>query len=457
MTRMNRYLALGSAAVLMAIAVAASAKVSRSKADALGKSLTPVGAKKAGSKNGVIPAWHGGHPKASRPPEPHFLNNPYKNDKKRFTITHGNYKKYAKHLTPGEIALLKQYKGFRMNVYPTHRPASYPKQVYKWTRYNALHATLKGQNGVRHAAIGFPYPIPGNGAQAMWNHSLGWHYPHSVLEHYDKAIVSQSGSFYRVGLNIRLKFVYNNLKSTPKKVAQMNPPMYVYFLQHVNSPARLAGQVLLVWEPINQKAHKRSAWIYNPGQRRVRRAPNVAFDNTTGTHSDGLQTDDQFNMWNGSLEQYNWKLLGRKKIYIPYDSYKLEQHDVKPHQLIQAHHLNPKYLRYELHRVWVVKATLKSGIRDIYSKRVFYLDEDSWQAAVVDCYDKRGNLWRVQQGYLKDYYDIPETGYALTSINDLSSGRYIVSNLDNEHGPARPEKYSKSKFAPSSLRRMGVR
>ena len=53
----------------------------------------------------------------------------------------------------------------------------------------------------------------------------------------------------------------------------------LYFFQEVEAPARLAGNILLVHETLDQTAQQRQAWIYNPGQRRVRRAPNVAYDN----------------------------------------------------------------------------------------------------------------------------------------------------------------------------------
>src|SRR3546814_12861612 len=66
-------------------------------------------------------------------------------------------------------------------------------------------------------------------------------------------------------------------------------------------------------------------------------------------------------------------------------------------KVIRRGHINPEYARYELHRVWVVEATLKAGLRHAFSKRVFYVDEDSWSIAAVDCYDGRGQLWRFQE------------------------------------------------------------
>ena len=69
--------------------------------------------------------------------------------------------------------------------------------------------------------------------------------------------------------------------------------------------------------------------------------------------------------------------------------------------------MNPDHLRYELHRVWVVDATLKKGERHIYKRRTFYIDEDSWQILLVDQYDNRDQLWRVSEGHAITYYDLP--------------------------------------------------
>ncbi|MFH7495452.1 DUF1329 domain-containing protein, partial [Pseudomonas syringae pv. tagetis] len=72
-------------------------------------------------------------------------------------------------------------------------------------------------------------------------------------------------------------------------------------------------------------------------------------------------------------------------------------------KLLQVGHLNPAYTRHELHRFWVVEGTLKPTARHVYSRRNLYLDEDSWQAAIVDKYDGSGQLWRLSMAYLKNY------------------------------------------------------
>ena len=66
----------------------------------------------------------------------------------------------------------------------------------------------------------------------------------------------------------------------------------------------------------------RAAWIYNAGARRVRRAPDLAYDNVAdGT--EGMRTTDQYFAYNGATDRYDWKLIGRKEMFVPYNTYDL--------------------------------------------------------------------------------------------------------------------------------------
>jgi len=215
---------------------------------------------------------------------------------------------------------------------------------------------------------------------------------------------------------------------------------------------------LIVHDTLNQKKETRKAWTYNPGQRRVRRAPQVAFD-TPGTGSDGLRTMDDYEMYNGSPERYDWKLLGKKEMYVAYNSYKLHSDKLKYKDIIQPLHYNPKYLRYELHRVWVVEANLKKGTRHVYKKRVFYLDEDSWAVIATDKYDNRDQLWRFSESFVINFYDVP-CSWSTSNIHyDLQAGRYVFMYLDNVEKSTYNFNvdFPIKNFSTSALRRSGRR
>jgi hypothetical protein len=215
--------------------------------------------------------------------------------------------------------------------------------------------------------------------------------------------------------------------------------------------------VLLVHETLNAKTAPRQAWVYNPGQRRVRRAPNVAYDNP-GTASDGLRTNDMTDMFNGAMDRFNWTLVGKKEMYVPYNSYVAHSNQTKVKDLVRPGHLNPDKMRYELHRVWVVEAKLKEGARHINSRRTFYVDEDSWQILLMDHYDGQGNLWRYSDAPSVNYYEVPTFWSTLETHHDLKSGRYITMLLDNED-KVRDFGYQSTpvNYSPQNLRTSGVR
>jgi len=230
-----------------------------------------------------------------------------------------------------------------------------------------------------------------------------------------------------------------------------------YFLQSVVAPARLAGEILLVHETLNQVEAPRQAWTYNPGQRRVRRAPNVAYDNP-GTASDGLRTTDNYDMFSGAPDRYNWELKGRKEMIVPYNAYKLHAKGIAYDSIIQPGHLNPDLLRFEKHRVWVVEATLKEGISNVYSRRTFYIDEDSWNILAVDQYDGRGEFWRLSESHGINYYDVPTYYTTVDAVYDLQSGRYTALGFNNNEDMVKfGMPMSAGDFTPDQLRRAGIR
>jgi len=187
----------------------------------------------------------------------------------------------------------------------------------------------------------------------------------------------------------------------------------------------------------------------------VRKAPSIAYD-TPVAASDGLRTIDDTDMYNGSPDRYNWKTIGKKEVFIPYNNYRVGSPSVSYKQLLQPGHINPEFTRFEKHRVWVVEATLKADKRHIYHKRRFYIDEDSWSAALVDQYDERGELWRVNMAYLKNYYELSGIWTAMDVYHDLQARRYHVQGMINEERSAIDVSQSSpgsSYFTPQELRR----
>jgi len=430
-------------------------KVSPEEAERLKGDLTPTGAVRGGNAEGTIPEWTGGIQKCEEGrKEDEAYKNPFADDKILFTITAQNSEQYADKLTEGYKALFRRYPGtWKMQVYPTRRSAALPQRIYDAIYRNATRAELaQGGNGVLNAGEGIPFPIPKEGIEAIWNHLLRFR-GESIYRVYGQLPVTASGAYTPVILEEKILFPYAQPGASIESVNNKG----VYFFQTVLAPARLAGELLLVIDPIDQVREPRSAWTYNAGQRRVRRAPNIAYDNP-GTASDGLRTSDQLDMFSGAPDRYNWTLVGRQEKYVAYNAYNLQAQGVKYADIIRPGHINPDLLRYELHRVWVVDARLKEGTSHIYARRTFYIDEDSWQVLAVDIYDARQQIWRVHEAHCIVLCELPFLGPVGEFSYDLQNGRYITVGLINETQTWKFNvKYDLADFTPDAMRRAGRR
>ncbi|MCG8613999.1 MAG: DUF1329 domain-containing protein, partial [Pseudomonadales bacterium] len=368
----------------IACASSAVAKVSEQEAKRLGSDLTPTGALAVGNAAGTIPAWTGG---ITEPPAGYkvgdFHPSPFPGETTLFTITAQNYKEYAEHLTPGQIALLKQYDpGYFIPVYKTHRSASYPDWIYKKLKENATAAILlEHGNGVKNTIATSPFPIPENGVEVIWNHTLRFRGEQAESR---AAFVTptQDGSFTPTIMDYEYYFTYSQ---PGMELADIDNKIF-YLRIKIMAPAKLAGTLNLVHETLDQIRSPRKAWRYEAGTRRLRRSPNLAYG-TDFPNGASLRTVDQEDMYNGAPVQYTWELLGKKEIYVPYNAYKLHSGDLKLADIVRPKHINQELTRYELHRVWVVEGVLREGIGHVYAKRRLYFDEDSWHILLTEEYN----------------------------------------------------------------------
>ncbi|MBW2369043.1 MAG: DUF1329 domain-containing protein [Deltaproteobacteria bacterium] len=441
------FLTLGSSTVL--------AKVSADEAAKLKTELTPMGAEKAGNADGSIPAWTGkGVPVPAGYKGPGYHQpDPFPEDKPLYVITAQNVDQYADKLTDGLKAMFKAYpETFKMPVYQTRRTAIYPDWYVENTYQNALNCELtENGNAIGNAAAGVPFPIPKSGTEGIWNHMLRFRGVYR-RSHGLQATPDLNGKYVDETVLLERYFPFYDPAKTG---SDMN--VITKVLQ--TAPPRIAGDQFLLHDYINPVKSPRNAWRYFAGQRRVRRAPVLAYD-TPLPSGQGMRTMDDYDMFMGAPDRYEWKLVGKKEIIIPYNNFKLALPEYTYDDIVKPFHINPDLCRYELHRVWVLEANLKEGKRHVYSRRVKYLDEDSWAIAVNDRYDEKGTLWRCAISYLVLYWDVP-TLFKTTEVHhDLMSRRYNVVPMLNEE-PKTYEFHLKvpkdSHFNSSSLRRSGIR
>ena len=449
---------LTTALTLSLAASAAMADVPASVADRMGKDLTPNGAEVAGSESGVS-SWGGTPIDGSSLLQGYdggALPNPYASDKVLYTIDASNAGEYDAQLTVGQKALLASYPDtYKMNVYQSRRSCTYPDFVYKAAKRNAtVGKVVDGGNGISESIMAAPFPIPSSALEIVWNHTLRYR-GERVARDFNFAAPTAGGDYTLTFTRDEVVFPYSNAQNA--RAEDLNN-ISIYFVAYTSAPARRAGNVVLVHETLNMALEGRKAWTYSPGTRRVRRAPNIAYDNPV-TNGDGLGTSDQYDGYNGAPDRYDWTVAGKMEklsqqnnynaVFTPYE------------ELLGVGHANSDAMRYEMRRQWVVEGNLKGGARHIYAKRVLRMDEDSNQMTAGEMYDGRGELWRIQEiGQAPDYR--PEAHVCWTVggefTYDLLAGRYLGLGMKS----GRPanfvtglERLTPDYYTPANVRRLG--
>ncbi|EJM34492.1 Protein of unknown function (DUF1329) [Pseudomonas sp. GM33] len=451
------YPQLPARAIILLAAILAvptlQAAVSPQEAAKLKGELTPFGAEKSGNKDGSIPEWTGGY----TTPIANFKNggrrgDPFANEKPLYSITATNMSKYADKLTDGTQALLKKYPdSFRVDVYKTHRTAAAPQWVYDNTYENAVKATLEN-DVVKGAFGGIPFPIPKSGAEVVANNELRWK-GESWQTDFRGYLGTADGkhvlSVQGIG-DFQMPYYYKDGGAD-----KLNGIYRLFRLVNSGPPVR-AGEAIVSNHNLNQD--KTNVWVYLTGQRRVRKLPNGCCDTPTPATS-GLMSFDEVDVLSERTDRFDWKILGKREMLIPYNSNRMNT-PTKDSDLLMAHHLNPDHIRWELHRVWVVEANLKSGQRHQAPKGIYYIDEDTWTAVLADRWDANNQLWKTLWSHPVVMPDIPATSPQQEfGFNDLISGGWYVSGVVNEREqqykvmPRRPDSF----FTPEAIAGEGIR
>jgi len=424
---MMKFKKVGAAAILATAFSASFSVQAATEADAakLGKELTPVGAEKGANKDGSIPAWAGNEPQASGWSYGKSRADAWKHkgDKPLYSIDASNVDKYAAQLSPGQVQMIKQNKGYKMDVYPSRRTCANPDFVVENTKKNATTAKL-GADGwsLKEANVpGIPFPLPKSGTEAMWNVKMkyagvGFEFPTLYT-----ALSPRPGSSEWIAATSTQTYFFPWGKKGSAQFSSMSPVEYYTYFAY-KSPTALAGQALAI-TVFTDKTNE--VFYYFPGQRRVRRMPTYAYD-APQIGFENQYTMDEPRMFNGTIERFDWKLVGKKELIVGYNAFGMYDPNVKFSDVTKENAVDSAHRRYELHRVWVVEATVKSGVRHVAPKRTFYIDEDSWAIVVAEDYDAQGKLWKLREGFVIPVYETGSCDNPAFVQYNLIDNRYLV-------------------------------
>lgn len=430
---------VGPAAALLS-ATLAFAAVPEEEAARLGRDLTPFGGEVAGNADGTIPAWSGKWrgvpPGVDYPGHPAELPSPYPDEKPLFSITPDNYQQHKAHLTEGQIGMLERYPTFRMDVYPSHRDFNFSERMIEKAAWNARNTQLSnGVESVSHYTGGIAFPIPHNAEEILWNTRTNYCFASTAGDAAIEVVYANGERNSEVSVYMQ-SVPFNNPKYPIPTTEEVVGDRIGMAYQVYTEPSRKKGEARAIQDPIDYKASQRNAWIYLPDIRRVRKAPAIGYDNPVPPG--GLMTVDDQKGFNGAFDRYTYELLGKQEIYIPYHNYGFNDPkfgDSNIESRLHINHTNPDYVRFELHRVWVVEAKLAPGKRHAYKRRRWFIDEDSWNPVMAENFDGRDNLWRVSFLLSEYQYDIECYEKHVQLIFDLPSGHYTASFLQFDQEP----------------------
>jgi Protein of unknown function (DUF1329) len=433
MTKTTLGALIGSAFTL--VALQAPAAVTPEDAKQLGTTLTEFGAEKAGNQDGSIPAYTGGienvpgyDPKTSA----HYVD-PFAADKLLYSVDSKNAAQYDALLTPGTKALMSAHPDYRIDVYPSHRSTRYASWVIQNTVKNATTAKLGGEiegdavvgtdkNNLPFAGI--PFPMPKNGYEVMWNYKL--HFAPAATHNYTTAyLIDTAGNVSNLpGTD---EYFLHAWYDKNNKLRGETFDSWLGFSAMLTDPPSSAGIVFLNFYLPTAAEGGQKVWFYTPGQRRVRMAPEFAYDVPIASYGGVIVWDEIFGFV-GRMDRFDFKLVGKKEMLVPYNVYGPTQ-TMQHKDYLGPKFVNPAAVRFEKHRVWVVDATRKANARHAYSRRTFYIDEDSWAILASESYDNAGKIWRAT--YMLEYptYDTGGVNIDGWITYDLIKGNHFIINV----------------------------
>ncbi len=456
MKRRDFGLLAGTSLAAAAVVRPAHAQSATPDATLLTTTLTPMGAERAGNADGSIPAWTGGVVSPPLPPGTPVYVRMFEDEQPLYTVDASNMDQYADLLSEGTKAQIQKY-GMTVPVYKTHRTAAAPQYVYDNAAKNVTRAQLDprgGRLGFTGAVGGPPFPIINTadpltgGAQLIWNHLTAW-LDYSDWSQFNPGCVVINGKLILVGATFsRSIYPYYAPDVTPENYGGYYSKGNYYY----KAPAAVIGQEDLVWHSTNVNIHPDIVWTLLNGQGRVRKAPNQSYDDPNPS-SDGIASLDESSCFYGNPSQYDWSYVEKKELLVPYNCNK--QNFTNIEELCGPHFINPEYMRWEKHRVWVLEANLHPGIHNVNSKRRFYLDEDTWVALLGEGYDGSGDMWKAYMICNACVPSAPATCEQQTMIFQLQTGDWVINGCmgygnytNNKYlGPQNPSDFEPEEMA----------
>jgi len=298
------------------------------------------------------------------------------------------------------------YEGMQLEVGPPFRDYSPAEAYQSATEKHRGSARIGPEGSLENYVAGQPFPVdeiecqtdPDAGAKVIWNFDYRWqgaglmaHAYYSYWDRGEELPLYYEGWARQVWLAHRPEAQYEKhdgdlFRGEARKLA---------YGVEVLAPFDAKGISLLNYRyksadgPV-ASAKNDDTWVYVPTLRRVRRISTAQrTDAVSGTDF----TFDDFSGFFGIPPQYEWSCLGETEVLAPVNS------KVRAYPYTKDHGFGPYGLsfaddRWELRRAFKIQFVPKNADHP-YSRKILYIDKDSFESLYAFAYDRKGELWKI--------------------------------------------------------------
>ncbi|MBI3302612.1 MAG: DUF1329 domain-containing protein [Deltaproteobacteria bacterium] len=317
------------------------------------------------------------YPHRQGPPTIEGITPGMKIDKSNFQVAH--------EVLPPEILKYLQAGDFAITVQETtDMPV---RQEYMKATLEHYGKAELGDGELKNYVAGLPFPLidpqdPRVGEKVVWNHryrdqgETQQMWPTNELRNSSGA-VERAESFY-----VASKWGMHRPDPTKNLPQKDGEGVFNKMYGRVLAPADMEGSQML-FHSYDKDTLPRDQWMYDPGTRRIRKLVDNPYDSPGG----GEVLQEDINGFDGYIHSYEWKYLGEKVVLAPGP---IKTAEPTWGGRANWYPVDP----WELRRAVVVEGRPK-GSHPLYSRRVLYVDLQTYGTLYMLTYDRQGNHKRT--------------------------------------------------------------
>jgi hypothetical protein len=274
--------------------------------------------------------------------------------------------------------------GNYFNIVPYRQIIETKGMIAATKKYSPMVKTDVEGKIINYAEIaGFPFPDPKTGLEIAYNtecqtrgdtYHMNW--KGGVVDPRKRSVRPSDQIFKEM-------FFIHRVDVDPRPAILKNPKGYHkgQFL-HFNKPSEMHNSRLIVMKFIDE-IKEYSSYLYYSEFRRIRRLSQAertnAIDGSDQIYDDG-------NMWDGYLSRNSYKFMGKKELFLARHQ---DINDIKP---LTGEAISSGYT-FERCNTYVVEVVSKDP-NYIYSKRIWYIDPETYMIHWQEMYDQVGQYWK---------------------------------------------------------------